>query len=143
MRAAPARLWRRLDWRGLALASTGISWISYGASLTAQPRYGTVRGITVLLDIMPMTAWGWGWIGCGLLCLAYCCSPAGRDLPGLAGAIAPPLLWSLAYALGWVSGASSTAWGAVAPWASHALLILIIARVTRRKLIVPVVRYGE
>ncbi|MFF1960982.1 hypothetical protein ACFVWX_28910 [Streptomyces sp. NPDC058220] len=142
MCAVLARLWARLGWRGLALLISGIAWISYGASLTVQPRYGTVRGISVLLDLMPMTAWGWGWIGCGLLCLAYCPARSGRDLAGIAAAMAPPLLWALAYALGGLTGTSGTAWGAIAPWGSHAALIAIVAYLTRARLIVPVVRHG-
>ncbi|MGW6739736.1 hypothetical protein ACWGDX_03135 [Streptomyces sp. NPDC055025] len=142
MRAAPARMWMRLGWRGLALLISGIAWVSYGASLTVQPRYGTVRGISVLLDLMPMQAWGWGWIGCGLVCLAYSVVPAGRDGVGLAAAMAPALLWSVAYAMGGALGASPTAWGAVAPWGSHAILIAIIARVTRPRRLIPVVTHG-
>lgn len=137
MRAALARLWGRLGWRGLALATSGIAWISYGASITVQPRYGTVRGISVLLDLMCMAGWGWLWIGAGIIALAFSVIPAGRDLPGVFAAMAPPMLWALAYALGGASGTSSTAWGAVAPWASHALLIAIIAYLTRPRLIVP------
>ncbi|TXL91571.1 hypothetical protein [Streptomyces sp. IB2014 016-6] len=142
MRAALGRLWGRLDWRGLSLLISGISWVAYGASIAVQPRYGTVRGISVLLDLMPMGAWGWGWIVCGVVALV--CAPlrAGRDLAGVAAAMAPPLLWALAYTMGWLSGASGTAWGAVAPWGSHAVLIAIIAYLTRTKMIVPVVTYG-
>lgn len=137
MRTALARCWARLGWRGLALASSGVAWVSYGASITVQPRYGTVRGISVLLDLMCMAAWGWLWIGAGLLAVAFSLVRPGRDLPGVGAAMGPPLLWSLAYALGGLSGASSTAWGSVAPWASHALLIAIVAYLTRPRLIVP------
>lgn len=137
MGAALAWTWGRLGWRGLALATSGIAWISYGRSITVQPRYGTVRGISVLLDLMCMAAWGWLWIGAGLIAIAFSMAPAGRDLPGVFAAMAPPMLWALAYALGGASGASATAWGSVAPWASHALLIAIIAHVTRPRLIVP------
>ncbi|MGY0023765.1 hypothetical protein ACVHNB_32950 [Streptomyces sp. YJ-C3] len=137
MRPALARLWARLGWRGLALATSGVAWISYGASIAVQPRYGTVRGISVLLDLMCMAAWGWLWIGAGLLSIVFSVARAGRDLPGLAAAMGPPLLWALAYALGGLSGTSQTAWGAVAPWASHAFLIAIVAYLTRPRLIVP------
>ncbi|MFG2277505.1 hypothetical protein ACGFNQ_02305 [Streptomyces asoensis] len=137
MRAALARLWARLGWRGLALSSSGLAWISYGASITVQPRYGTVRGISVLLDIMCMAAWGWLWMVAGVLALGFSVVRAGRDLVGVFAAMAPPLLWALAYGLGGALGTSSTAWGAVAPWASHALLIAIVAYLTRPRLIVP------
>lgn len=137
MRAALARVWGRLGWRGLALLTSGIAWISYGASITVQPRYGTVRGISVLLDLMCMAAWGWLWIGAGIIAFVFSAIPAGRDLPGVFAAMAPPMLWALAYALGGASGTSSTAWGSVAPWASHALLIAIVAYLTRPRLIVP------
>lgn len=138
MRAASCRLWARLDWRGLALVISGLAWISYGASIALQPRYGTTRGIAVLLDLMPMAAWGWCWIGAGLLCAGYCLTPAGKDLLGIGAAMAPPLLWAVAYALGWLTGTSATAWGSIAPWASHALLILIVAVLTRPRMVVVV-----
>ncbi|MFJ6085183.1 hypothetical protein ACIQI8_27620 [Streptomyces sp. NPDC092369] len=130
-------LWTRLGWRGFALLASGLSWVSYGASLTVQPRYGTVRGISVLLDLLPMTAWGWLWITAGAVSAGYALVRPGRDLPGIAAAMAPPLLWAVAYALGAITGTSSTAWGAVAPWASHALLIQIVAYLTSPRLIVP------
>ncbi|MEV8600432.1 hypothetical protein AB0465_11200 [Streptomyces griseoviridis] len=136
MGAALAQLWARLGWRGLALASSGIAWISYGSSIATQPRYGTVRGITVLLDLMPMTAWGWGWITFGVVAITYSVAPAGRDLPGVFVAMGPPLLWALAYALGTLAGAPR-AWGSVAPWASHALAIAIIGYLTRPRVILP------
>ncbi|MEV3995822.1 hypothetical protein AB0K62_09030 [Streptomyces halstedii] len=144
MRAALARSWGRLGWRGLALLLSGISWITYGASLTVQPRYGTVRGIQVLLGWVDMAVWGWAWIGAGLVAAVYAVARPGRDLPGIAAAMAPPLLWAAAYALGGLAGASATAWGAVMPWGTHATLIAIVAYLTRPRLIVPrVVRHGE
>ncbi|MGW0795890.1 hypothetical protein [Streptomyces sp. NPDC002692] len=136
-------MWRRLGWRGTALLASGLSWISYGASIAVQPRYGTVRGISVLLGLLPMTAWGWLWIGLGAIATVYALVRPGRDLPGVGAAMAPPLLWAVAYALGALTGASPTAWGAVAPWASHALLIAIIAYVTRpQKIVVRTVPRG-
>lgn len=141
MRAALARVWAaRLDWRGMArgmaLLVSGVAWISYGASIASQPRYGTVRGISVLLDLAPMTAWGWGWVGFGIIAIVYSAVPTGKDLIGLGAAMAPPMLWALAYALGGATGAYSQAWGSVAPWASHAALLLIIAYLTRPRLTV-------
>ncbi|WP_019059932.1 hypothetical protein [Streptomyces prunicolor] len=130
-------LWNRLGWRGFALLASGLSWISYGASITLQPRYGTVRGISVLLDLMPMTAWGWLWITAGAVSAAYALVRPGHDLLGVGAAMAPPLLWAVAYALGALTGAPPAAWGAVAPWASHALLIQIVAYLTRPRLVVP------
>ncbi|MER8030753.1 hypothetical protein ABTZ78_17540 [Streptomyces bauhiniae] len=134
---ACAWLSRRLGPRGLALATSGISWITYGASIAVQPRYGTVRGISVLLGLRPMWFWGCVWITAGVIALVYAAARPGRDLPGVGAAMAPPFLWALAYALGAATGASTTAWGAVTPWASHALLILLIAYLTRPRVIVP------
>ncbi|WP_329140859.1 hypothetical protein [Streptomyces sp. NBC_00670] len=132
-------LWRRLSWRGLALATSGVSWICYGLSITVQPRYGTVRGISILLDLMCMTAWGWLWIIAGAVALAYALVRPGRDLVGVAAAMAPPLLWSAAYAISAASGRSAVAWGSIAPWASHAVLIAAVAHLTRPRLIIPAV----
>ncbi|MEW2164434.1 hypothetical protein AB0912_15780 [Streptomyces sp. NPDC007084] len=123
-------LWARLGWRGTALLSSGLSWISYGASIAIQPRYGTVRGISVLLHLLPMTGWGVIWIVAGGIASGYALVRPGRDLIGVGAAMAPPLLWAVAYALGAITGTSATAWGAIAPWAGHALLIQIIAFLT-------------
>ncbi|SFF11279.1 hypothetical protein SAMN05216251_108208 [Actinacidiphila alni] len=143
MRAAPVRLaCARVGWRGLALVLSGVAWISYGAGLTVQPRYGTVRGITVLLHLLPMTAWGCLWIACGVACLLYALAGTGRDQSGLVAAVVPPLLWAVAYALGGMVGVG-VAWSGVAPWASHAGLIYVIARVTRPPRIVVVGADGE
>lgn len=143
MGAAPVRVWARLGWRGLALLLSGLAWISYGSSITVQPRYGTVRGISPLLNLMCMAAWGWLWMAAGTIAIVYALARPGHDLPGVAAAMGPPLLWSVAYALGGASGTASTAWGSVMPWGTHAALIAIIAYLTRPRLIVPVVRRGR
>lgn len=122
-----------MEWRGLALFSTGIAWISYGITVSTSPRYGTVRGITVLLDLMPIKAWGALWMVCGVLCLTFCLRPNGRDLLGFLGAVIPATLWAVAYALGGFTGTGYNVWASVAPWLAHTVLIMIIARVTRKE----------
>ncbi|MGW1587334.1 hypothetical protein [Streptomyces sp. NPDC002386] len=138
IRPALAHAWQRLQRRGLTLLITGIAWISYGASIATQPRYGTVRGIGVLLDLQPMYVWAWVWLGSGLASIAFCAARPGRDRFGIAAAIVPPLLWAVAYALGATIGGYAQAWGAVAPWASHAVVILIVVSGTRPRKVVMV-----
>lgn len=134
----PQQGWRP-GYRGAALLISGVAWISYGAYIAVQPGYGVTRGIAVMLGLMPMRYWGLGWIASGLICLAYLAAPRGREMPGMIAAMLPPLLWAAAYALGGLTGTSPTAWGAVAPWASHTALIMVIAAATRPREIVPVV----
>ncbi|WP_244334557.1 hypothetical protein [Streptomyces seoulensis] len=130
-------VWARMDWRGLTLLSSGAAWVGYGAQIATDPRYGTVRGISVLLNLMPVWAWGALWVACGIISAAYCLMPADRDRPGVAAAMAPPLLWSTAYTLGASVGGESRAGGSIVAWASHALIILVVAVVTRpRKVVV-------
>ncbi|RLL67001.1 hypothetical protein [Streptomyces sp. Z26] len=137
MRAAARRAAARLEWRGLAILTSGVAWISYGVHVAVQPRYGTTRGIAVMLDLMPMWGWGVGWIAAGAACLGYAWAPTGRDVPGLLASVCPPLLWAVAYAMGGALGTDAKAWGAVAPWASHAVLVLIVAATTSpRKLVI-------
>lgn len=124
----------------MALLASGLAWISYGFTISTNPRYSTTRGITVLLDLMPLWAWGLVWIICGALCLIFAPRPAGRDLPGFVGAFVPAALWAVAYGLGGFAGNGYSTWTAVAPWLSHAFLILIVARVTRAEVVTPVVR---
>lgn len=126
-------------YRGTALLVSGVAWISYGAYIAAQPGYGVTRGIAVMTGLLPMTYWGVGWIACGVICLAYLAAPRGKEMAGMVAAMLPPLLWAAAYALGGLLGTSPTAWGAVAPWASHTALILIISAATRPREFVAVV----
>lgn len=139
MKPAVPRPGRRPGSRRAALLVSGPACISYGAYIAVQPGYGVTRGIAPLTGLFPMAVWGCGWIACGLVCLAYVAAPHGCEMPGMVAAMAPPMLWAVAYAMGGLLGTSPTAWGAVAPWASHTALILIITAGTRPREIVPVV----
>lgn len=138
IRTALARGWQRLQRRGLTLLVTGGAWMSYGAHISIQPRYGTVRGIGPLLDLMPMPGWGLVWIVCGAAAVVFSAARPGHDVLGIGGAIVPPLLWAVAYALGATVGGDPKAWGAIAPWASHAVVILIVVVGTRPRKVVMV-----
>lgn len=138
IRPVLAHLWARMQRRGLTLLITGLAWISYGVSIATQPRYGTVRGISVLLDLLPMLVWAWLWVACGIVSIAFCMARPGRDRFGIAGAIVPPLLWAVAYGLGATIGGYPSAWGSVAPWASHAVVLLVVVSGTRPRKVVMV-----
>ncbi|MFC8676663.1 hypothetical protein ACFUEN_28760 [Streptomyces griseorubiginosus] len=129
---AVSRLCQHTGWRGLGLIVAGASSAYYGASIAIDPRYGTVRGIQVLLNAMCMEGWGWLWISCGAVAILYGLLRPVRDVLGIVAAIAPPLLWATAYFIATLAGTSHTAWGGVGMWVSRAALILILMRVTRR-----------
>lgn len=135
------RFWQHAGWRGMALFASGIAWISYGLSIATDARYGVVRGISVLLDVLPIQAWGYGWMACGILCLIGSVRPAGKDLVAFVAAAVPAMLWAVAYGLGAFVGNDASTWTGVAPWLAHAFLILVIARVTRPETLIPVVKH--
>ncbi|MDT0435595.1 MULTISPECIES: hypothetical protein [Streptomyces] len=126
-----SKLQQHIHLRGLGFIVAGASSIYYGASIAIDPRYGTVRGIQILLQRMCMEGWGWVWIGCGLIAVAYGLLRPVWDVPGIVASIAPPLMWATAYLIATIAGASSNAWGSVGMWLSRAGLVLILMRATR------------
>ncbi|MFD0405632.1 hypothetical protein [Kitasatospora sp. NPDC127116] len=117
MRTAVHRAARRLGRRGAVLTFKGIMAAIYGYSLLVQPPQDT-RGIRLLLDLMPLHAWGWVWIGAGLLAIGCAWRQPGRDwlgYPAICLVVAPWALGSLASwwlydnPRGW---ASAVVWGA-------------------------------
>ncbi|MER7974539.1 hypothetical protein ABTX35_36970 [Streptomyces sp. NPDC096080] len=126
-----SRLQQHVQLRGLGLIVAGASSVYYGASIAIDPRYGTVRGIQILLQRMPMQGWGWVWIACGLVTVAYGLLRPVWDVPGIVASIAPPLMWATAYLIATVAGTSSNAWGSMGMWLFHAGMMLIVMRSTR------------
>ncbi|MGW2260261.1 hypothetical protein ACWCXE_20965 [Streptomyces sp. NPDC001780] len=130
MRAAPARLWAHLGWRGLALAGTGALWILYGIGLLATDRRGVVAGTAPVTRVMCLEAWAAVWIACGLLGAVAGMLRPGRDMWGFAAVALPALIWGLAFAASAATGVYAAAWGTVPLYAAPLLLLTIIAALT-------------
>ncbi|MCB5167986.1 hypothetical protein LG634_24560 [Streptomyces bambusae] len=125
-----AALWRHLQWRGLALAVAGAGWVTYGIGLLVTDRPGLTAAASPILRVMCLEAWGAVWIACGAICLVTALLRPGRDAPGFAAAVGPPLIWGLAYVAAAVTGAYEPAWASVPVLGVVVVLVWIIGRLT-------------
>ncbi|RDG37977.1 hypothetical protein [Streptomyces corynorhini] len=130
MRAAPARLWAHLGWRGLALAGTGALWVWYGVGLLSTDRDGVVAGTAPVTRVMCLEAWAGVWITCGVLATVAGMLRPGRDMWGFAAVALPLIVWGLAFAAAAATGAYTAAWATVPLYAAPLLLLTIVAALT-------------
>lgn len=131
MRAAPARAWRHLGWRGSALAGIGILWIVYGLGLILTTRGSINSGTAPLISVMCIEAWGGVWIGSGVLGIIAGTLRPGRDVWGFAAICLPPAYWGLSFTATALTGDYEAAWAAVPIYAAIVLLIAIVAVLSR------------
>lgn len=94
------RLIQTVGRRGAILLSYGVVWsvIGYGQLISPQVDQ---RGLTMLLNVMPLQAWGWCWITAGLVAAVCAFLPQGFDWPAF---LVLPLLafaWMLSYLVAW------------------------------------------
>ena len=121
------RLKRRLGRRGAFLLCFGTVWglIGYGQVTSPQPDQ---RALKLLLDIMPLDAWGSCWIAAGLIAVASAWMPQGWDWPGF---LALPLIvlpWCFAYLMAWWPlGIFPRGWIAAALYGALAIGIFVVA----------------
>lgn len=100
MRAAARRLTRRLGRRGALLTLKGTIATLYGYGQLVEP-VGDRRGLTLLLKMMPIQAWGAAWIAAGMIALACAWVPPRRDWPGFLAVWAVTAPWSMAFLVAW------------------------------------------
>lgn len=121
------RLARQLGRRGACLLSYGIIWavIGYGQLISPQ---ADQRGLTMLLNVMPLHAWGWCWITAGIVAAVSAWLPQGFDWGGF---FALPLLafaWMLSYLVAWWPlGVFERGWAAAAVYGALAVPVLVVA----------------
>jgi hypothetical protein len=120
------RLGRLLGRRGAILLSYGCVWtiIGYGQITAPQP---DVRGLRLLLQTMPLTAWGWLWVTSGLIAIASAWLPQGRDWPGFLALPLNVLPWMASYFVAWVIGDFPRGWLAAVVWGAIAAPVLVAA----------------
>ncbi|MFJ5294534.1 hypothetical protein [Streptomyces sp. NPDC088348] len=132
LQRAPSRAWRalsaRLGRRGAYLFSAGCAWTGYGIGVAIDPRYGTVRGVTILARYCPLTVFGWLWIVCGLTaCVCAFFRTPGRDRIGFGAAVLPALLWAGAYGASWITGDYPKAWTSAISWGFAAIRLMVVS----------------
>lgn len=132
MPAAAAWAARRLGLRGYVLLLTGTGWITYGVGIITDPRYGVSRGVVVLTHWCPLTWWGAMWIACGLVSITGAWQRTGRDVVAFAAAAFPPLIWSGAYLVAWLTGRYPTAWTSIPAWWVPIAVLTSFAALSRR-----------
>ncbi|WP_439947155.1 hypothetical protein [Streptomyces sp. BBFR109] len=128
MRAA-RRLRKRLGRRGTVLAGLGLVEIVYGLQVATDPRYGVVRGVGVLIHLLPMPWWGGVWMLCGVIAGVLAFEPRPRwDRWGFAASTLPMILWSGANLFAWASGSFHQAWTSFCTWGVWACIVTTINR---------------
>ncbi|MGW4076020.1 hypothetical protein ACWELB_21325 [Streptomyces asiaticus] len=125
-RRVARRLTRALGRRGAILLSYGIVWALYGYAQVISPQPDQ-RGLQPALNVMPLAAWGWAWVGCGVIAIAAAWLPQGVDA---AGFLALPLIvlpWMTSYLASWVMGDFPRGWVAAAIWGLIATPVIVVA----------------
>lgn len=126
MRAAARRAARRVGRRGAVLSLKGVMCVLYGYSLLVQPPVDR-RGIRLLLDLMPVQAWGWAWIAAGVLAVGCAWRRQGRDWPGFPAVLLVVVPWSTGSLVSWWLYDNPRGWASAAIWAAFAGVTAIVA----------------
>src|SRR4051812_46706591 len=120
------RLSRLLGRRGAILLSYGVVWaiIGYGQITSPAP---DLRGLRLLLQMMPLDAWGWIWVTSGLIAIISAWLPQERDWPGFLALPLMVLPWAVSYLLAWIIGDFPRGWVAAVVWGAIAAPVLVTA----------------
>ncbi|CAL9591635.1 hypothetical protein SUDANB1_05237 [Streptomyces sp. enrichment culture] len=102
---AVRRARKTLGRRGEVLIILGIGKVVWGLGYIVDPPPD--RGLEMLTSIGPLQSWAWLWIVAGVVTGGSAILPAGRDRWGFVAAQAPPTVWAVAYAVGFLSGVYS------------------------------------
>lgn len=120
------RLGRMLGRRGAILLCYGIVWsiIGYGQITSPAP---DLRGLRLLLQMMPLDAWGWLWVVSGLIAVVSAWLPQGKDWLGFLALPLMVLPWAVSYLLAWIIGDFPRGWVATVVWGAIAAPVLVVA----------------
>lgn len=120
---------KRLGRRCSVLLGIGAMEVVYGLGVAIDPRYGIVRGVSVLTHWLPMAYWGSLWMICGTLALVLAFEPrSGWSRYGFAAATLPMTLWSAANLVAWLTGEFGQAWTSFFTWGVWAVIVTAINR---------------
>lgn len=120
------RLARTLGRRGAILLSYGTVWALYGFAQITSPQPDQ-RGLTLAVQMLPLSVWGGLWVATGFLALGAAFMPQGVDWFGFVGLVLIVLPWTLAYLVAWLQGDYPRGWVAAAVWAAIAVPVIVVA----------------
>ena len=120
MRGALTRTRARVGRRGAFLAFLAVLDAAFGYSLLTVPRAALARADFIL----PVHAWGWTWIGTGVICASGIL--ARKDRVQYTAAALLKTAWGLLYAWLWWQGVPA-AWVSVTVWLAFALVVVLVA----------------
>jgi hypothetical protein len=123
---AARRLARALGRRGAILLSYGTVWALYGYAQITTPQPDQ-RGLRPVLELLPLTVWGWLWICTGLAAVVSAWLPQGRDWVGFLSLPAMVLPWMGSYLIAWLTGDFPRGWVAALVWGVIAVPVLVVA----------------
>jgi len=126
IRAAVHRAARRVGRRGAVLILKGIMVLLYGYGLLVEPP-ADIRGIQLLLDLMPLHAWAWTWIAAGLMAIVSAWLPTGRDWLGFPAIYFVAAPWALGSLASWGLYDNPRGWVAAAIWGAFCGVAVVAA----------------
>lgn len=120
------RLSKQLGRRGAILLCYGVVWaiIGYGQITAPAP---DLRGLRLLLQMMPLDVWGWIWVVSGLIAIVSAWLPPEKDWPGFLALPLMVLPWTVSYLLAWILGDYPRGWLASVVWGAIAAPVLVVA----------------
>ncbi|KUN99476.1 hypothetical protein [Streptomyces resistomycificus] len=126
----PRRVVRRLGLmlgrRGAILLSYGTVWALYGYGQLISPP-AAQPGLTLALQMLSITVWGWLWLVTGVLAVVSAFVPQGVDWFGFVALVLIVLPWTLSYLVSWLQGDFSRGWVAAAVWGAIAVPVIVVA----------------
>lgn len=119
-----------LGHRGLFLLFVSVSWIVIGYGYISAPlqSHAGKMALQLSINIMPLSAWGFIWVACGLVGLvsAFLRGP-GADRFGFIALEAIGMWWSATYLVGWFVGYYSRGWAAAAIYGAICGGIIVVS----------------
>lgn len=128
---AVRRMSTTLGRRGQVLIILGIGKVVWGVGYIVDPP--SARGLEMLTALRPLSTWAWLWIGSGIVTGGSAFLPAGRDKWGFVAALAPPTVWGVAYAVGFLSGVYSRGVFPFIFYATHHVALIVWASRVREE----------